>query len=175
MDIFELIENSDYDAIKREIDSFDLDIEDLIDTLDEDYNGSTDFKRCAKRVAQSVLKVVGPDSDSYKQAFGEDASNAARNEVVFVINYDVTTLPMHSDDIFIPIPCDVQMGGAEFTLRSQQAIVTQASFPALYTVVADRMRNASPDISHVLLVTNNGVVLRIHSAGLSSMYIIEKM
>lgn len=158
-------------AIDISIDSFDTDIEELIDVLDEQYGQASEFKRLAKQVATTVLNVVEAGSSKFDAYFG--VSEKDDDSVAFCTISEITVLPLHSDELFIPVPIDDDIDDAEVSIRMRQAIVTKESFPELFKAIADIVRGSNGEVSEHLLVTVNGVAIKIHNTGRSTAYALE--
>lgn len=150
------------------IDSFDIDIEELVDMLQEQYGSIAEFNRAAKEVANTFLSVIEAGTNRFDSYFGEGNDG----EVAFAVNTDVTVLPLTSDNLFIPVPVDEE---EDENTKPTQAVVTKESFPELYHAIFNRMRNVSSDCVQVMFVTMDGIGIRIHRATSSAMYYLERV
>ena len=153
------------------IDSFDTDIEDLIEVLNEQHGQASEFKRYAKHVSGTFVHVIEAGTSKFDAYFGTE--DAYKDTVGICTLTEITVIPLHSDELFIPVPQDEDVPFNEVDVRMKQAIVTKTSFPELYTVIADLARGGSKDCYDTLLVTTNGVAIKIHTTGQPNAYALE--
>ena len=169
------------------ITSFDTDIEDLVAMLYKSYNIRNDFKIHVEELCRTRLYPHTLDEDtrySYPDVTNEqlendshllDAMDEAEEEEVqlrVIISQltDVTSLPIESSSIYIPLPeKDNQWSEA----KPVACTVTEKSFPELYNAIHDRVKSANYRASHILFITEDNELMYIKRTSSPEAYIIS--
>ena len=153
------------------IDSFDADILELIDLLRDEYSISAEFQRFAKRCVQSCAYPY----DHTQEAISDGIQPFDVPVVTFGVVYDVTYLPINSDEIYIPVPLDssiVDEGNPR--AYANECIVTRQSFPELYDLISSRWDETTMRTTFVMLLLMDGRYLYCHRTGAQEAFIISK-
>lgn len=157
------------------IDSFNVDIDELIKYLLEAHDIRSEFTATLQGlIATSLFPVNGFNEDYHNYItlpeLGEDdEAHDAENLIIFTTLTDVTVLPIESSSLYLPIPQDKAL---VIKPDITTVIVTWESYPELFNAIHDRMENKHSRTSHVVFVTADGVNMYIKKTATKNAYIL---
>lgn len=156
------------------IGSFNIDIDELIAYLYKEHSVRNDFTLFVRELCSTWLFPMNLDQDDVKHFvdaidLGEDDEvPEADSTVTFVTLTDVTTLPIESSSIYLPVPNNPHDDEAPVA-----CVVTEESFPELFRAVHDRMTNANIRASQVVFVTRDNVVMYVKKTNSTAAYVLS--
>ena len=156
------------------IGSFNIDIDELIAYLYKEHSVRNDFTLFVRELCSTWLFPMNLDQDDVKHFvdaidLGEDDEvPEADSTVTFVTLTDVTSLPIESSSIYLPVPNNPHDDEAPVA-----CVVTEESFPELFRAVHDRMTNANIRASQVVFVTRDNVVMYVKKTNSTAAYVLS--
>lgn len=160
------------------MDSFDVDIDDMVSVLHSEHEIRNDFTKHVHELCKTWFYPSELDKDAVLYFPGKDDPNVETddintgNTVTFVTLTDVTLLPIESSSIYLPIP-DKDKEYSEGGLPSA-CIVTSDSYPTLFAAIQDRVNNANIRVCQVVFVTRDNMVMYIKKTGSDDAYVISR-
>lgn len=157
------------------IESFNIDIDELIKYLLDEHQIRTEFTAMLSGLIETSLLPINGFHEDYHHYIelpdlGEDdEAHDVENLIIFTTLTDVTVLPIESSTIYLPYPKDKSITGP---ITKTTAIVTWESYPELYTAIHDRMENKHKRTAHVVFVTADGINLYIKKTASKDAYVI---
>lgn len=159
------------------IQSFNVDIEELIGVLHKEHGIRNDFVKTLRELTGTALFPINADHEDYIQyidlpEIGEDDEFDANDFIIFTTLSDVTVLPMESSSIYIPLP---EKDDEWLEAAPVACIVTWESYTELYNAIHDRMTNKNIRASQVVFVTADGVNLYIKKTSSDDAYVVSRV